>query len=161
MRYTVWHRDVLIGETDFGLGKRGGSRAGVFHPTLSGLSVLPALTAMAPALLAAGEAMQGLPVSEEDIERDPDGAIEAFTSSPEGQRVLRSAEHMADLELRDDGGRPVPVDSILVSDLREMVALGAELRGSNPHAGDPVRYVISATFTTRGGRRSGTAPPRS
>jgi hypothetical protein len=145
MRYTVWHGDVLIGETDFGLGRRGGSHAGVLHPAPSGMAMLPTLTAMAPALLAIGEAMKSLPLSDEDIERDVDGAIDAFTSSPEGQRVLRAAEQMADLELRDDRGRSVRYDSILVSDLHEMTALGADLRAGKP-GGDPIRYIISATF---------------
>lgn len=147
MRYTLWHRDTLIGETDFGFGQRAGSRAGVLHPTSSGMAILPALTAMAPALLAAGEAMKRLPLSEEEIERDVDGAIEAFASSPEGRRVLRAAEHMADLELRDSTGRVIAFDSILVSDLQEMTALGASLRRDRPASGDPVRYVISATFS--------------
>ena len=159
MRYTLWHRDTLVGETDFGLGNRGGSRAGVLHPTPSGMAVLPALTAMAPALLSAGEAMQRLPLSDEDIERDADAAMEAFAASPEGQRVLRAAEEMADLELRDPSGKPVALDSLLVSDLQEMAALGATLRRGQSLRGDPVRYVISATFSMRRGRAWAVAGP--
>jgi hypothetical protein len=159
MRYTVWHRDILIGETNFGLGDRGSSRAGIFHPTASGMTVLPALTAMAPALLAAGEAMNRFPIAEQDIERDIDGAIEAFASSPEGQRVLRAAEQMADVELRDDSGRLVPYDSILVSDVLEMAALGAELLPDRSPGPDPVRYIITATFAR--GTQGGMAAPRS
>jgi hypothetical protein len=151
MRYTLWHRDTLVGETDFGFGLRNGSRAGVLHPTLPGMAVLPALTAMAPALFAVDDAMKRLPLTDEDIERDVDGAIEAFTSSPEGQRVLRAAEQMAALELRDPSGRPVPFDSILVSDIHEMAALGAALRPDRAGGSDPVRYVISATFSARRG----------
>jgi hypothetical protein len=150
MRYTLWHRDVLVGETDFGLGMRGGSRAGVFHPAPSGMAVLPALTAMAPALIGLGEMMERLPLLDEEIERDVDGAVEAITSSPEGQRMLRAAEQIAELELRDDNGKHVPFDSILVSDLQEMTAMGAQLRAQPPRGGeglDPVRYVISATFS--------------
>jgi len=157
MRYTLWHRDTLIGETDFGFGQRGGSRAGVLHPTPSGMAVLPALTAMAPALFAVGQAMERLPLSDEDIERDVDGAIEAFTSSPEGQRVLQAAEEMSALELRDPNGRAVSFDSILVSDLHEMTALGATLRHDATNGGDPVRYVISATFSRRPAPSTGSA----
>jgi hypothetical protein len=68
--------------------------------------------------------------------------------------VLRAAEQIADLELRDPGGKPVPLESILVSDLEELVAVGASMRGipaGRQHEGDPVRYVISATFAERGG----------
>jgi hypothetical protein len=150
MRYTLWHRDVLVGETDFGLGMRDGSRAGVFHPAASGMAVLPALTAMAPALIGLGEMMERLPLLDEEIERNVDGTVEAITSSPEGQRMLRAAEQIAELELRDDNGKHVPFDSILVSDLQEMTALGAQVRAQPIRGGngrDPVRYIISATFS--------------
>jgi hypothetical protein len=113
------------------------------------MAVLAALTAMAPALFAAEEAMQRLPLSDEEVERDVDGVLDAFTTSPEGRRVLRAAEAMAALELRDPSGRLVPLDSILVSDVHEMAALGAVLRQGKADGSDPVRYVISATFTTR------------
>ena len=156
MRYTLWQRDVLIGETDFSLGRLpGGRRAGVFHPAPSGMSVLPALTAMAPALFALGEAIERLPLSEEEMERDPEGAVDAFERSPEGRRILAAAEQMADLELRDGSGHPIPFESILVTDLHEMASIGVEHcvvgvadPDESPPPRDPVRYVISATSSS-------------
>lgn len=153
MRYTLWQRGLLIGETDFGLGKLpGGSRAGVFHPAPSGMSLLPALTAMAPALLGLGEAMKRLPLSDAEIERDADAAFDALAGSAEGQRVLRAAEQLAELELRDPTGRPVGFESLLVSDLEELFAIGASVEGTDGlhrEHGDPVRYVISANLSER------------
>jgi hypothetical protein len=152
--FTLWQRGVLIGETDFGLGKLpGGRRAGVFHPAPSGMMVLPALTAMAPALFGLGEAMKRLPLSEQEIERDGDAAFEAFTGSPEGQRVLAAAEQIAELELRDASGKQVEFESILVSDLQELSTIGVVNRlpdKAKPGDGqDPVRYVISVTLAKR------------
>jgi hypothetical protein len=153
MRYTLWQRDVLVGETDFGLGARGGSRAGVFHPAPSGMAVLPALTAMAPALFELGQAMERLPLSDQEIERDVDGAVEALTNSPEGKKMLRAAEQIAELELRDPSGKRIPFESILLSDVYEMRGIGAELHMAKPHDRDAIRYVISATFSERKGSR--------
>jgi hypothetical protein len=158
MSFSLWHRGTLIGETDFGLGRLpGGRRAGVFHPAPSGMTVLPALTAMAPALFGLGAAMDRLPLSDEDIERDTDAAIEAFARSPEGRRVLAAAEQIADLELRDASGKHIEFQSILVTDLQELAALGVAHRAAEETSGrgsrDPVRYVISVTLSER--RRPG------
>jgi hypothetical protein len=149
MPFTLWKRGVLIGETDFGLGKPSGCRrAGVLHPTPSGVMALPALTAMAPALFALGEAMPRLGLSDEAIERDGNAALEAFEYSPEGQKVLAAAEQIAELELRDASGEPVAFDSILVTDLEELVMASA-VSSAGHLTGDPVRYLISVTLSKR------------
>ncbi|MFN2567640.1 MAG: hypothetical protein ABR499_21810 [Gemmatimonadaceae bacterium] len=159
MRFTLWQRGRLIGETDFGLGRLpGGRRAGVFHPAPSGMTVLPALTAMAPALFGLDDAMKRLPLSDEEIERDTDAAIEAFSQSPEGQRVLAAAEEIADLELRDASGTPVAFESILVTDLHQLAAIGVVHRvvgeANGQDGRDPVRYVISVTLSKPRGSRA-------
>ena len=64
MHFTLWHRGVLVGRTDFTLGVfPGGRRAGVFQPAASGMAILPALTAMAPAILELGLAMGDQPLA--------------------------------------------------------------------------------------------------
>ena len=153
MHFTLWHRGVLVGQTDLLLGGLpGGSRAGVFQPAPSGMTILPALTAMAPALLKLSEAMARLPLSEEDLDRNAESALEAITSLPEGRRMLAAAEQMIDLELRDPTGKPVPYDSILLSDLHALTELGVAHRAVGDLAvssgEDPVRYVISVTIRT-------------
>ncbi|MDQ3949938.1 MAG: hypothetical protein M3282_06305 [Gemmatimonadota bacterium] len=152
MPFTLWKRGVLTGETDFGLAKLGGRRrAGVFHPTPAGMMVLPALTAMAPALFGLGHAMKRLPLSDEAIERDPDAALDAFERSPEGQKVLAAAEQIAELELRDENGKRVEFESILVTDLEELrtLGVGSKANSKGPKGGDPVRYLISVTLRKR------------
>ena len=56
MPYTLWSRKELLGETDFeahtGFGPR---RAGVFRPTPLGVTLLPTLTGIGPALLGFGQ----------------------------------------------------------------------------------------------------------
>jgi hypothetical protein len=157
MPFTVWKRGMLIGQTDLELGELGGRRrAGVFHPTPPGVIVLPALTVMAPALFRLGDAMKRLPLSEEEIERDGDAALEAFDRSPEGQAVLAAAEHIAELEVRDANGRDVTFESILISDLEDLGKMGIVRKGASAKrrtAGDPVRYLISLTLSANRGAR--------
>jgi hypothetical protein len=151
MPFTLWKRGMLIGETDFGLAKLGGRRrAGVFHPTPSGMMMLPALTAMAPALFGLGDAMERLALSDEAIERDPEAALDAFESSPEGQKVLAAAEQIAELELHDENGERVEFESILITDFEELVEGVSKMAGAKgSNGGDPVRYLITVTLSKR------------
>jgi hypothetical protein len=51
MRYTLWSRGRLLGETDLGVVSREhGSRCGWLHPTPLGERLLPAATGVAPAV---------------------------------------------------------------------------------------------------------------
>src|SRR5688572_23730090 len=50
MSYSIWLDGNRIGETNFELRHGVNRHAGVFHPTELGLTVLPGLTSMAPAL---------------------------------------------------------------------------------------------------------------
>jgi hypothetical protein len=150
MAFTVWKRGVLIGRTDLKLGTLGGRRrAGVFHPTPDGLLVLPALTAMAPALFGLGEAMERLHLTEEAFEQDGDAALERFACSQEGKAVLAAAEHVSELEVRNGAGNPLAFESILITDLEQMGAMGLLTRARGLNNGDPVRYFISLTLCRR------------
>jgi hypothetical protein len=147
MPFTLWKRGILIGETDLEIAKPGDRRrAGVLHPTPAGMMALPALTAMAPALFALGESMSGLPLSDDAVERNGEAALEVFERSLEGRKVLAAAEQIAELELRDTDGKPVAFDSILVTDLEELVIASGISRAKHPN-GDPVRYLISLTLS--------------
>jgi hypothetical protein len=56
MPYTLWSREQLLGETDFEFYKGSGPRrAGVFRPTPLGVTLLPTLTGIGPALLGFGQ----------------------------------------------------------------------------------------------------------
>ena len=153
MPYTLWSRGVLVGVTDFALGRRDGRHlAGVFQPAESGMMILPALTAMAPALFDLHARMKSEQLTEEDAESNPDRVLQVFEQSPEGQRVMASCKEIEQLELREPGGRALELESILVSDLLEMKRFGFRTkpmrkRGKKRHRPvDPFRYLISATL---------------
>jgi len=158
MPYTLWSRGILVGVTDFALGDTHGRHlAGVFQPAETGMILLPALTAMAPALFDLNARMKHEHLSEADVERDPDRVLEVFERSPEGQRVIASAKEVEQLELRAPSGRVLEIESILVSDLTEMQRFGfrstpiSKRRKGRGQLSDPIRYLISATLAARGG----------
>jgi hypothetical protein len=159
MPYTLWSRGICIGATDFALGDELGPHlAGVFQPTDSGIMFLPALTAMAPALLDLETLMRRENLTERDADDDPDRVLEIFEQSPEGQRVIASCKEVEQLELRAPSGRVLEFQSILVSDLEEMRRFGfrrkPKKKKGKKHGkrrGDPVRYLISATLAAPAG----------
>src|SRR5919198_3548759 len=124
MPFTLWSRDLLIGETDFELGDRGGTRhIGVFRPAPSGMMLLPSITAMAPALFEFGLAAKRAGFSAEPEGDEADACLELLEQCGPGQRMLASAKRIAELELRDPDGRQIHFESILVSDLEELRSL--------------------------------------
>ena len=152
MPYSVWKNGEKVGETRFELSPAPRKRAGVFHPTAFGLTVLPGITAMAPALFDFGEMCkaQGVDV-EDDRPETAERAFERFANTPEGKRVQAAASCIADLELRDSAGRTVQWESIMISDMTAIV----ELAGRRRHGaadqlkmlpGDPIRFMISTTL---------------
>jgi hypothetical protein len=151
MAYTVWKNGDKIGETRFELSPGPRKFAGVFHPTASGLAVLPAITAMAPALFAFGRLCRARGINvDESRPEEADRALQLFANTPEGQRVQTAASHVGDLELRDAAGRTLPWESILITDRNRL----AELAGRRHEAaaelerlpGDPIRFMISTTL---------------
>lgn len=160
MPYTLWSRDTHVGDTDFSLGEQTANRrVGVFQPTAPGLMLLPGITDMAPALLALNAVIERDGLSDDDMERllQDDEWIERM---PEMRRMMASARHISDLQLRDPDGRPLAVESILVSDLDELKRLatadddqhddepaeGAAPEPSQPP--EPVRFIISVTLAS-------------
>ncbi len=105
----------------------------MFHPTPFGLTVLPQITAMLPALLDFGVLCQRNGIN--TAADGPDAASRAlavFGESPEGRRVLEAARHVAALELRDAAGAPVAFESIAVSDVDELAAAAMRAEGTIP-----------------------------
>jgi len=154
MPYTLWSRGILVGVTDFALGDMHSRHlAGVFQPAETGMMLLPALTAMAPALFDLHARMKLEHLSDEDAKTNPDRVLEVFEQSPEGQRVIASAKEVEQLELRAPSGEVLEIESILVSDLEEMSRFGFRTtpieRGKRRKGrhDDPIRYLISATLT--------------
>jgi hypothetical protein len=164
--YTIWLNEQMIGETALDLPKITPRKlAGFFHPTDVGLTVLPRITAMVPALFDFGDLCRrsGLPC-DVDPEAAAAAGFEAFSNSSEGQRLQAAAAVIAQLEVRDSDGRDIAWESILISDATDILELskrcahasdvGWDLRSIE----DPIRYFISVTFAKSGARRR--QPPR-
>ena len=150
MSYTVWLDGTLIGESNLELRHGGRRRAGIFHPTELGLSVLPGITAMGPALLDTGRACEerGLDTDADSLLSE-EAAEELFTTG-EGKRVIEAAKVISRLEVRNSAGDVMEWESILISDMEELAAAAHRESGDRFDATgdtrDPVRYFMSATF---------------
>jgi hypothetical protein len=150
--YTVWKLGEKIGETRFELSPGPRKRAGVFHPTAFGMTLLPAITAMAPALVEF-EALCRERGMSADLKPDDatEAALDAIANTPQGKRVLTAASHVADLELRDPAGHTLCWESIMISDMTGLAELAGRRRtGASAQfkmlPGDPIRFMISTTL---------------
>lgn len=151
MPYSVWQDGDKIGESRLELNVGPRKRAGVFHPTAFGLSVLPGITAMMPALFEFGEMCkaQGIDV-EDDRPEVAEDAFDRFAHTPEGKRVQAAAHCIAGLELRDAAGRTVFWESLMISDSLELAEFVARRKSAADQLkalpGDPIRFMISTTL---------------
>ena len=149
MSYAVWLDGAKIGDSSLELAHGESRRAGVFHPTASGLAVLPGITAMAPALLDARRMCREAGIDTEDPDLDVEGATEVALGTPAGRRIRDAAKIIARLELRGPDGKCMPWESLLISDMRELAAivntrsLEGDPAADRAPSGDPVRYLIS------------------
>ncbi len=153
MPFTLWSNSQLLGETDFALTSRNRrKRIGVFHPSPTGLAALEPVTDMAPALfrLHARMKREGIDVAKD---ADAERGLELFKNSPEGQRVIECAKHVAALELRDPEGVRLPCAFIAVNDLEHLAALAGAVRTCHTvpgavrrHDGEAIRFLISITL---------------
>src|SRR5689334_19263682 len=102
-----------IGETKLEYRHTGTRFAGAFHPTEFGLTLLPGITAMGPALFAFGEMCRREGIDTDDASADTaSGALNAFAHTPEGRRVLDAARQIAQVEVRDPNGKRVLWESL-------------------------------------------------
>ena len=152
MPYSVWKNGQKIGETRFELCPGPRKRAGVFHPTAFGLSVLPGITAMGPALLDFGAMCRERGVDVDDNRPETaERAFDDFADTPQAARIRAAASCIADLEVRDGNGRTLGWDSIMISDMNEIAKLAERRRRGTPDQlsmlpGDPIRFMISTTL---------------
>jgi hypothetical protein len=125
---------------------------GTFRPTEFGLTVLPRVTALFPALLEFAELcrQQGCDI-DEDWRDAVSATANAFSDTPEGRRVLDAAERVAELKVRDAAGGVVGWESLTISELDLLVPLspaGGPMiqRRMRRLEGDPIRFMISMTL---------------
>jgi hypothetical protein len=159
MTYSVWKHGEKIGETRFELSPAPRKRAGVFHPTTFGLTVLPGITAMAPALFDFGAMCKARGVDvEDDRPETAERVFDAFAHTPEAKRLQAAANCVADLELRDPVGRRIEWESIMISDMTAVVEMvGRRRQGAADQLkmlpGDPIRFMISTTLADQSASR--------
>ena len=154
MTYTVWMHGRRIGDTQFELAGHFQRRAGSFRPTPHGLTVLPGLTAMFPALLEFADMCRRNGVAVDDNWSNSAAATaDAFGDTPEAQRVFAAAERIAEVEVRDPTGRRLAWQSLAISELDAFIPITAA-PGRLIHEpmtrvkGDRVRYMISLNLST-------------
>ncbi len=146
MPYTLWMHGELLGET--GLDQPGpfaGQRLGTLRPTPLGMEKLPTLCGYLSAASALKDALvrRGLVTPDQQAA----GMQRAIDTTPEGARVLKIVKALSQLELRDGDGTRVQFKSIAVSDVREMIALGAPLDPAVASHPDAPRFLISTTVS--------------
>ena len=154
MTYTVWIHGRQIGETAFEYEHDKRRRAGSFQPTEFGLQVLPSITAMGPALFDFGAMCKRHGLDPESTSKaDAATALDVFGGTPEGQRVIAAAKHVAQLEVKDPSGQIVPWESLTITDLDWLVAYARERGDRAPNAilddmpeHDPIKFMISLTL---------------
>lgn len=113
VRYTVWSRGRLLGETDLGfIYSENGCRTGWFHPNELGDRLMPAATGVAPAL----RTMYMI---------GPDANIGADVQSASDH------EEALALELRGPGGAPIETEDIAIVDTHYLLSIPEDDTGED------------------------------
>ncbi|MEX2154228.1 MAG: hypothetical protein WD825_12885 [Gemmatimonadaceae bacterium] len=87
MPYTLWHCDVLIGETDFeGESNRPSQHAGIFRPTAYGNEVFPRLTGMLSAASDLKDEVQRHGLDQDAM--DADAVTDFLETTPVGRKIV-------------------------------------------------------------------------
>ena len=133
MPFTFWHRDQLIGETEFE-GERNviaphrGERrhlAGIFRPTAYGRRILPRLCGIMTAGFALKEELVRRGVDPEDA--PPEMMEHLFETTAAGAHVLDLGRALTEVCVRDPGGVKLKIASIGFMDLNELASLSRQI----------------------------------
>jgi hypothetical protein len=160
MCFTVWHREQLIGETEFEEDRtesasRVGERrhlAGVFRPTAYGRRMLPRLCGILTASLALKEELVRRGVDPDDV---PAEMVEhLFETTAAGAHIIDIGRALSEVCIRDPGGVMLKVASMAFMDLSELASLSAKL-GENSTAGEDIpanatEFLVSVTLCDLG-----------
>jgi hypothetical protein len=140
MCFTVWHREQLIGETEFEeerteSASRAGERrhlAGIFRPTAYGRRMLPRLCGILTASLALKEELIRRGVDPDDV--PPEMAEHLFETTAAGAHIIDIGRALSEVCIRDSGGVMLKVASMAFMDLGELASLSGKL-GENSTTG--------------------------
>lgn len=156
MAHTLWHRGILIGETNFegdGSGRgRGGTRshlAGVFRPTAHGRRLLPRLCGILSASADLKDELLRRGIDPDDP--PPESVHDVLETTAAGARVLDVGRVLSEVELRTPTGVPMRVASMAFMDLAELSSLTTRLDCSRTvdHEAVPPRvaeFIVSVTL---------------
>jgi hypothetical protein len=119
VRYTVWSRGRLIGDTDLGFIRViDQARSGYFHPNVEGERLMPVIASVLPAMRAY--------LHRNAVDAQGDSLVQpamhgstAFADLAEAFQHLHSLE----LELRREDGSVVPTSDIGIQDTQQLVEL--------------------------------------
>ena len=105
MSYTLWSRNRLLGETDFGfILREHGHRCGWFHPNELGERLMPAATGVAPAMRT-------------EYTIGPDATLHADVLA------AADAEEALELEVRGPDGKRIEMESIYIIDTHYLLSI--------------------------------------
>ena len=169
MPFTLWHRDQLIGETEFegegditaSLDTEGRHLSGIFRPTPYGRRMLPRLCGILTA---------GFELEEEVLRRgfEPDAAPvelleELFATTAAGAHIIDIGRALSEVFLRDPSGVRLQVATMGFIELAELARLsrqidpgdGEDLNNVPPETGE---FVVSVTLSDLSSAGDGTMP---
>jgi hypothetical protein len=141
VRYTVWSRGRLIGETDLGFVRViEQSRSGSFHPTDEGERLMSVIAAPSPAMRAYlhRDAVDAL--GESLVQPSLRGSTLFADLAEELQQL-----HSLDLELRREDGSVVPTSDIGIQDTHHLLALADEEDGVDAWSWDEDDDLFATT----------------
>ena len=119
MRYTVWSRGRLIGETDLGFVRIiNDLRSGWFHPNIEGERVMPVIASVLPAMRAY--------LHRDVVDAQGDSIVQpALHGSTLFADLAEAFQHLSslDLELRREDGSVVPTSDIGIQDTHQVLEL--------------------------------------
>ena len=156
MAHTLWHRGILIGETNFECDGSGHARdsarshlAGVFRPTAHGRRLLPRLCGILSASADLKDELLRRGLDPDDP--PPDRIHEVLENTSAGARILDVGRVLSEVELRGPTGAPMRVASMAFMDLAELSSLTTRLDCSAilDHEAVPPRvaeFIVSVTL---------------
>lgn len=154
MKYSLWSRDRLLGETDFGYPRDTSRwRIGDLAPTALGMQLLPVVASVNQILLEAGrDGRRGRKagVLSEDAE------VELFRTALADMKEASTHMEALELELRGPDGRVIPTESIDINDADFLAEFGREIEEQEPEL---IEYAESAGVALEPGTAGGLPDP--
>jgi len=151
MTYTFLHCGVVMGESDLSAKtNRAGQRAGTFHPTDYGRTLLPRVTCILSASLALKSQFDSMQQAGGKKELSPKELDVLLTESEAGRAMIDVGRVLSEVELRGPGGRRLEFASIAFSKVDELLRVGTTLgtkvdqRQALPP--DTPEFIVSVTL---------------